>query len=106
MHLYINVHSQSLIDDYPGYVVKAITTLQSQCVNMIFAEKIRYNRQFWKVVHKVGESEIKYINIFHTDKALAVSVGNSYFEDQLMHTFLEIFQQGGEYSAQIASHQA
>ena len=37
--------------------------------------------------------------------ALSVSVGNSYYEDQLMHTFLDNFQQGGKHSAQIASHQ-
>ena len=33
-------------------------------------------------------------------------VGKSYSEDQLMHTFLDNFQQGGKYSAQIAIHQA
>ena len=33
-------------------------------------------------------------------------MGNSYSEDQLMHTFLDNFHQGGKYSAQIASHQA
>ena len=38
--------------------------------------------------------------------ALSVSVRNSYYEDQLMHTFLDNFHQGGKYSAQIASHQA
>ena len=34
------------------------------------------------------------------------SVGNIYSEDQIMHTFLDNFHQGGKYSAQIASHQA
>ena len=38
-------------------------------------------------------------------QALSVSVGNNYSEDQLMHTFLDKFHQGGKYSAQIASHQ-
>ena len=33
-------------------------------------------------------------------------VGNSYYEDQLMHTFLDNFEEGGKYSAKIASHQA
>ena len=37
---------------------------------------------------------------------LSVSLGNSYSEDQLMHTFLDNFHQVGKYSAQIASHQA
>ena len=61
---------------------------------------------FQKLVHKGGESAINYIKIFHNDNALAISVRNSYTEDQLVHTFLEILQQGGRYSAQIASHQA
>ena len=43
---------------------------------------------------------------FQNSHALSVSVGNSYSEDQLMHTFLDNFHQGGKYSAQIASHQA
>ena len=46
---------------------------------------------FQKVLHKEGESAINYIKIFRNDKALVISVGNSYTEDQLMHTFLEIF---------------
>ena len=32
-------------------------------------------------------------------------LGNSYSEDQLMHTFLDNFEEGGNYSAQIVSHQ-
>ena len=39
-------------------------------------------------------------------QALSVSVGNSYSEDQIMHIFLDNFQQSGKYSAQLASHQA
>ena len=39
-------------------------------------------------------------------QALSVSVGNSYSEDQIMHTFLDNFQQSGKYLAQLASHQA
>ena len=31
-------------------------------------------------------------------------VGNSYSEDQLMHIFLDNFQQGWKYPDQIASH--
>ena len=33
-------------------------------------------------------------------------MGNSYYEDQLMHMFLDKFHQGGKYIAQMASHQA
>ena len=46
------------------------------------------------------------IKIFQNAEALSFSVGNSYSEDQLMHTFLDNFHQGGKYSAQIDSHQA
>ena len=73
---------------------------------MNFADKSRYDRTFQKVTHKRGESEINYIKRFKNAHALSVSVGNSYFEDQLMHTFLDNFHQGGKYSAQITSHQA
>ena len=36
---------------------------------------------------------------------MGISVENSYSQYQLMHTFLDNFQQGGKYSAQISSHQ-
>ena len=55
---------------------------------------------------KEGKSVINYIKIFQNAHALSVSVGNIYSEDQLMHTFLDNFHQGGKYSTQIASHQA
>ena len=73
---------------------------------MTFADKSRYDRTFQQVTHKGGESSINYIKRFQNSHALSVSVGNSYSEDQLMHTFLDNFHQGGKYSAQIASHQA
>ena len=58
------------------------------------------------MTHKGGESAINYIRRFQNAQDLSVSVGNSYYEDQIMHTFLDNFHQGGKYSAQIASHQA
>ena len=36
---------------------------------------------------------------------MEISPGYIYTEDKIMHTLLEIFQQGVKYSAQIASHQ-
>ena len=72
---------------------------------MTFADKSRYDRTFQQVTHKGGESAINYIKRFQNAHALSVSVGNSYYEDQLMHTFLYNFHQGGKYSAQLASHQ-
>ena len=73
---------------------------------MTFADKSRYDRTFQQVTHKGGESAINYIKRFQNAHALSVLVGNSYSEDQLIHTFLYNFHQGGKYSAQIASHQA
>ena len=37
---------------------------------------------------------------------MEISVGNSYSEYKLMHTFLEKLQQGGKYSAHIEIHHA
>ena len=73
---------------------------------MTFADKSRYDRTFQQVTHKGGESAISYIKRFQNAHYLSVSVENSYSEDQLMHTFLDNFEECEKYSAQIASHQA
>ena len=73
---------------------------------MTFADKSRYDRIFQQVTHKGGEYAMNYIKIFQNAQVLSVSVGNSYPEDQLIHTFLDKFHQCGRYSAQISSHQA
>ena len=73
---------------------------------MTFADKSRYDRTFQQVTHKGGEFAINYIKRFQNEHALLVSVGNSYSEDQLMHTFMDNFHQGGKYSSQLASHQS
>ena len=98
MHAYIYSHSQRLIDEFPGYEVPDISILKSQCANMNFFDQIIYNIMFQNVVHKRGESEIKYIKIFKNYKALAISVGNSYTEDQMIQNFLDNLKQGGKYS--------
>ena len=49
---------------------------------------------------------MNYINIFQNSQTLSVSLGYTYSEDQLMHTFLDNFRKGLKYSAQIPSHQA
>ena len=49
---------------------------------------------FQQVVHKGGNSPINYIKIFENAKALSISVGNSYTEDQPMHTFLNNLKKG------------
>ena len=72
---------------------------------MTFADKSRSDRTFQQVTHKEGESAINYIKRFQNAHALLISVGNIYSEDQLMHTFLDNFEEGGKYPAQIASHQ-
>ena len=72
---------------------------------MNFSYKSRYNGLFQKVIHKVGESAINCIKIFQNAKTLEISVETSYYEDQLIHTFLEIFQQGRRYPPRIAIYQ-
>ena len=67
---------------------------------MTFADKSGYDRTFQQVTHKGGDSAINYIKIFRNAQALSVSVGNSYSEDQIMHTFLDNFHQSGKYSTQ------
>ena len=49
---------------------------------------------------------MNYIKIFQTTKTLSDSVGKSFTENHLMYIFLDNFHQGGEYTAQIVSHQA
>ena len=73
---------------------------------MTFYDKSRHDRLFQKVTHKEGESEMNYIKRTQNTQALSVSAGNSYSGDQLVHIFLDNFQQGGKYTAQISSHQA
>ena len=72
---------------------------------MTFADQIIYDRMFQKVVHKGGEFKNNYIKRFQNDKALGISVVNSNTEYQLMHSSLDNFQKGGNYSDKIASHQ-
>ena len=96
LHANIDVHSRRLIAEFPKDGIKCIEKLQSHCANMTFADKIIYDRNFQQVTHKGGEYAINYIKRFQNAHALSVSVGNSYSEDQLMHTFLDNFHQGGK----------
>ena len=73
---------------------------------MNFSDKSRYDRTFQQVTHKVWEYAINYIKRFQNAHYFSVSAGNSYYEDQIMHKFLDNFHQGGKYSAQIDNHQA
>ena len=106
LHANIDAHSRISIAEFSKDGIKCIDKLQSHCENLTFADKSRHDRTFQQVTHKGGESEINYIKRFNNSNALSGSTGNSYSEDQIMHTFLDNFQQGGKYSAQIASHQA
>ena len=106
MHANIDVCSRRLIAEFQMDGIKCIKTFQSHCANMTFSGKSTYNRTFQQVTHRGGESAMNYIKIFQNAHDLSVSVGNSYSEGQLIHTFLDKFHQGGKYSAQIASHQA
>ena len=104
LHAYIDANSQGLINEYPVDGYQAISRLQSKCANINFYNQSIYNRIFHQVINQGGESEINYINIFQNAKALEISVGNSYSEDQLMNTFLDNLQQGRNCSDQIENH--
>ena len=95
MHANIDVHSRRLISEFPRDGIKCIEKLQSHCANMTFADKSRYDRDFQQVTHKGGESAINYIKRFQNSHALSISVGNRYYEDQLMQKFLDNFEEGG-----------
>ena len=95
MHANIDLHSRRLIAEFPADGIKYIEKLLSHCANMTFSEKNRHNRIFQQVTHKGAESAINYIKLFHNANDLSVSVGNSYYEDQHMHTFVDNFRQGG-----------
>ena len=95
---------ERLISELLGDGVKCIPKLQSNCANIIFADKSRYDRIFQKVTHKGGDSEMNYTRRFQNTQALSVSSVKGYSEDQFIHIFLDNFYQGGKYTAQIASH--
>ena len=106
LHANSCVHSRRLITEFPEDGIKCMGKLQSHCANMTFADKSRYDITLQLVTNKGGESAINYIKRFQNAQALSFSVGNSYYEDQIMRTFLDHFQQSGKYSSQLASHQA
>ena len=96
LHENSDMHSRRLIVGFPKDGIKCLEKLQSHCENMTFADKSRYDRTFQKVTNKGGESAINYIKRIQNAQALSVSVGNSYAEDQIMHTFLDNFHQSGK----------
>ena len=57
---------------------------------MNFAYKSRYDRTFQQITHKKEKSAINYIKRFQNAQALSVSLVNSYSEEKIMHTFLDI----------------
>ena len=95
-----------MISKFPGDGINFISKLQSHCANMTFAEKRRYGRPFHQVTNKIWQLSMNYIKIFQNTRALSISVGSSYSEDQLMHIFLDNFHLSGKYTAHITRHQA
>ena len=95
MRANIDVLRRRLISEFPKDGIKCIDKFQSHCAKMTFADKSRYDSTFQQVTHEGGESAINYIKRFQNAHDLSVSLGNSYSEDQLMHTFLDNFHQGG-----------
>ena len=106
LHANSDVHRRILISEFPKDGIKCLEKFQSHCANMTFADKSRHDRTFQQVTHKGGKSAINYIKIFQNAQSFSVSVGNSYSEDQITHTFLDNFHKSGKYSAQLAIHQA
>ena len=62
---------------------------------MTFSDKIIYDKILQKATHKGGDSVMNYIKRFQNKQDLSVSLGSIYYEDQLMHIFLDKFHQGG-----------
>ena len=71
----------------------------------IFLTKVDMKEFFIKSHIKEGNLKLITLKDSKNAQAWSVSVGIFYSEDQLMHTFLDNFHQGGKYSAQMASHQ-
>ena len=55
LHENIDVHSRTLIAEFPKYGIKCIEKLQSNGENMTFADKSRYDRNFQQFTHKGRE---------------------------------------------------
>ena len=64
LHANSCVHSRRLIEEFPDDGIRCIQKLESDCANMTFADKSRYDRTFQQVTHKGVESSINYIKIF------------------------------------------
>ena len=64
------MHSIRLIAPFPGDGVKFIEKIQSNCADMTFADKSRYDRIFQQVTHKGREFAMNYIKRFQNEHAL------------------------------------
>ena len=54
LHANIDVHNRIIISEIPADGIKCIEELKSNCVNMTFANKSRYDRVFQQVTYKGG----------------------------------------------------
>ena len=70
LHANIDAHSRILIAEFPKDGIKCIEKLQSNCANMTFSYKSRYDRTFQQVTHKGGEFAINCIKRFQNAHAL------------------------------------
>ena len=69
LHANIDVHRICLFAEFPGYGIKYIEKLQSNCANINFADRSRYDRIFQQVTHKGGESAMNYMKRFQNAHA-------------------------------------
>ena len=54
LHANSDIHSRSLISEFPQDGIKCLEKLQSHSANMTFADKSRYDRTLRQVTHKGG----------------------------------------------------
>ena len=54
LHANIDAHIRRLISEFPECGINCIEKLQSNCANMRFSDKSRYERTFQQVTHKGG----------------------------------------------------
>ena len=65
-----------LIAEFPGDGMKCIKKICHIVQTWLFLKK-KYDIIFQQVTHRVGESEMNYINRLQNAQALTVSVGNN-----------------------------
>ena len=72
---------------------------------LLFLTKLDMTGLFKRLRKKKGNLQLITLKYSRMHTLCQNTVGNSYSEEQLMHTFLNNFHQGGKYSDHIDIHQ-